>query len=231
MRGSSAPTTSQSLYLGSLSEPAARLWLKSQGLSSQRIEHSVATGHVAAELAEFFQLKPDQIKACRTAGLLHDCAKAMPLNRLLGFCRDNNIAITEADRKSPAVLHALAGPTLAALHWPELNDYPEVLSAIRNHTTGNTAMKLVEALVYIADKIEPTLRPNDFAQQVRNLLDPRRLDSLDDAILMILNHSLRLLLDQCQPIHPISLEARNHYLQRAQRCASFSPQLLATSSP
>ncbi len=205
-------------------------WLKEQGLSERRIQHSLGTARVAGELAQLFQLKPEQVAACQTAGLLHDCAKSLPLNKLLTFCRDADVLIDDADRKSPAVLHAVAGPALVQSRWESLSESPEVLNAIRWHTTGRTNMGLVEEIVYIADKIEPTLRSSDFSAQVRTLLDARRLNSLDDAVLFLLNHSLRVLLDQCQPIHPLSLEARNHYLQRAQRCVTFTPELLVAAT-
>ena len=61
--------------------------------------------------------------------------------------------LTEDEKKAPAVLHAKYGAWLAETKY-HITD-PEILSAIRWHTTGRPGMTLLEEIIFTADYIEP----------------------------------------------------------------------------
>ena len=87
------------------------------------------------------------------AGLLHDCAKYMSPDELLTFCEKKKIDITDAERRSPQLLHAKAGAYLAR-HEYGIED-EDILHAITVHTTGMPGMSLLDEIIFTADYIEP----------------------------------------------------------------------------
>lgn len=192
-------------------------WLKSQ-LSERRYQHSLGVEETACDIGLRFQLKASQMEALSIAALLHDCAKCMPLNDMLHYAHQYQIPIPETEKKCPQTLHAIIGAYKAAQHWGIQRQ--EVLDAIRWHTTARSHMGLVEKIIYIADKTEPYLRDPDFSKSVFAHITSNRMESLDDAMLTILDNTVRYLLEREQWIHPATFEARNHFVQRVGRVAA-----------
>lgn len=203
-------------------------WL-ANALTDQRYQHSLSVEETAVELAYKFQLKAAQIEAVATAARLHDCAKCYSIDALLEYADTHDVGLTESDKKCPQSLHAIIGAHMAEHQWAITN--PHILAAIRWHTTGRANMGLVEKLVYIADKIEPVLRDPVYSQPVVAVLDPRRLDSLDEAMLVIMDSTVRGLLAREQWIHPATFDARNHFIQRVGRLPHSPRQRVGVTSP
>ena len=66
------------------------------------------------------------------------------------------LVIAEADRAAPVVLH---GPTAAAVLRERFAIHDEeVLTAVRDHTLGNTHMPMIAKIILLADKFEPSKR-------------------------------------------------------------------------
>lgn len=119
-------------------------------LSIGRFEHTLGVSYTAAALAMRYACDLDK---AQLAGLLHDCAKQYDNETLIKKCEKFKLPITETERKNPSLLHAKLGAYMAEVKY-DVTD-PEVLSAIRFHTTGKPEMTLLEKIVYIADYIEP----------------------------------------------------------------------------
>lgn len=119
-------------------------------LSIGRFEHTMGVAYTSGALAMRYGC--DMEKAM-LAGLLHDCAKQYDNDTLIKKCEKFKLPIEEIERKNPSLLHAKLGAYLAEAKY-DVND-PEVLSAIRFHTTGRPDMTLMEKIVYVADYIEP----------------------------------------------------------------------------
>lgn len=120
-----------------------------KNLSEELYYHCLGVGETAAKLA--ISLGYSESKA-RLAGLLHDCAREWPHQKLLEFVRQYGIETDEFLLRYPVLLHAPAGAA-QAYAWG-ISD-SEILAAIRNHTLGCPGMALPEQIVYVADKIEP----------------------------------------------------------------------------
>ncbi len=116
-------------------------------LKEERFLHSLRVRDMAEKMAEIFGA--DKEKA-RLAGLLHDNAKNMdnPLER----CRDLEVELDEYELKNPALIHAKLGEKTAMCEFG-ITD-PEILSAIRNHTVGNSKMGLLDKIIFVADLAE-----------------------------------------------------------------------------
>lgn len=201
---------------------AATAWLKEQ-LTERRFQHSLSTAKKAVELAEGLGCSANQVKLCQVAALLHDCAKNTPENTLITYCRQRGIETTADDRRAPQTLHAIAGAQVIREQFNITS--PELLDAIRWHTTGRAHMRLVEKIVYIADKTEPVLRDPHLAEQALSFLKFGRIETLDVVMLVLLNHTMDFLMRRGQFVHPETMNARNEMLKRVGRLAIPLEQL------
>ena len=134
----------------------------SKELKPDRFEHTLGVAYTAANLA--FVYSADIDKAL-IAGMLHDCAKCMSYEEQLKLCEKNNVEVTEIERKNHSLIHAKAGMVLARTKYDVYD--PDILNAIRYHTTGREDMSLLEKIIYIADFIEPNRKKLDGMEEIR----------------------------------------------------------------
>ena len=125
----------------------------------------------------------DEEKAA-LAGLLHDCAKCMPLSQMTKAAK--NEKLDPVMKESKALMHAVAGAHVAQDVY-DVHD-PEVLGAIRWHTTGHANMTKLEKIVYLADMIEPNRKPYPGLEALRKLCMTDLDEAMHMALLMSLDH-------------------------------------------
>ena len=119
-------------------------------LTKNRYEHTIGVAYTAASMAMCFGTNVDE---ALIAGLLHDCAKCIDDEEKIRLCEKYGIVVSEYEKTHPYLLHAKLGAVL-----PEKKNYqknPDILNAIRFHTTGTEDMTMLEKIIYIADYIEP----------------------------------------------------------------------------
>ncbi len=175
--------------------PEARTWLAQLfvALKRKRYAHTLAVAETARLLAKQHGL--DERKA-ETAGLLHDCAKSMPVSEMQALCLTHEASAYEDAMASVSVLHAIAGMYVAQRDYG-IRD-PEVLEAIRCHTTGLPGMGPLAMAVALADSIEPLREPYPMLEEVRALAR----ESLEKALLLSLEGTVRHVKKKGFPVHP-----------------------------
>lgn len=151
---------------------------------AKRFAHTLGVEFTAAALAMRYQA---DVADAQIAGLLHDCAKCLTDEKRVSICEKHQISMTDIERRNPFLLHAKVGEYLAREKYGITN--PDILNAIRFHTTGRENMSLLERIVFVADYIEPGRR------QAPNLSEIRQLafTDLDAAMLKILEDTLSYL--------------------------------------
>ena len=149
-----------------------------------RYEHSLSVSYTCMALAMRYGY---DIGRAEMAGLLHDCAKRYGDSELIVKCQKHGIKLTEGEKKAPAVIHATYGAWMAE-HKFGIQD-PEILSAIRCHTTGKPRMGMLDKILYIADYIEPGRKQNQDLSLIRRLA----YQDLDSAMEKILADTLTYL--------------------------------------
>lgn len=173
--------------------------LVQQRLSPKRFRHSVNVMERAVYLARILGADPG---LAELAGLLHDVEKNTEPKLLLQKLRNSDILFSDADALLPQLWHAPAG-MLFVRDRLGIRD-PDVLNAIRYHTTGRKDMSPLEKTVYLADL---TSADRDFSdvELVRKMseTDP------DGAIVYSLQFILGEMLTQGKILHPDSLECYN----------------------
>ncbi len=120
-------------------------------LSEKRFLHSIRVARTAVRLARIHGLHGIDQKRSWLAGLLHDYAREMPLDKALNIARSHGIL--EDERCGVTLLHAPLGAVLIKEELGIEDD--SILCAVARHTTGCRGMTLLDKVVYLADFIEP----------------------------------------------------------------------------
>ncbi|MBQ8556588.1 MAG: nicotinate-nucleotide adenylyltransferase [Clostridia bacterium] len=162
-------------------------------LTQKRFSHTLAVAHKARELALRHHLDADKAEI---AGLLHDCAKCMPLKDMQSLCRGHRLTADETILESGALMHSIAGAFRAETEYG-VSD-PEVIEAILCHTTGRPGMSRLAMAVALADSIEPTRAPYPLLEEVRTLADI----SLEKALLLSMEGTTRYVRKKGYYVHP-----------------------------
>ncbi len=171
-------------------------------LPPMRYEHSLGVAYTAMALAMRYEYDLDRAEV---AGLLHDCAKYYTDGEIIKKCRKHEIPLSEAELQAPAVLHAKYGAWLAE-HRYGVSD-PEILSAIRWHTTGKAEMSLLDKIIYIADYIEPRRDKAPDLPRMRKLA----FEDLDQTMFEILDGTLQYLRQKGGNVDPMTNEAYDYF--------------------
>lgn len=153
-----------------------------KNLSEKRLLHSLLVSWTARRLARQHGVDED---TAATAALLHDCAKCMPLSSMRQIAKDHRLLIDKITIQNGNLLHGPVGAVVAERDYG-ITD-PNVLAAIRCHTTGKVGMLPLDMIVFLSDKIEPSRRSYPALEEVRRLAG----ESLPAAM----SHSLRSTLD------------------------------------
>ncbi len=196
-------------------------------LSAARFGHTLGVERAAVWAGE--RLCPDDVPMLRAAALLHDVTKEYSFEKQLKICGDFGIILREDEKNSPQILHAITAAAIIPSEYPEF-DIPELVGAVRWHTTGRAGMTLPEKIIFLADYIEDG-RKYDSCRALResfmrelsevceadasvaaapeNTASPtaRRLACLDRAVLAELRGTLRSLAERSLPVNADTLRA------------------------
>ena len=188
-----------------LAEPKAveiEKYLKSK-LTPERYTHVLSVRELALDLAKKYGADLRQVNL---AVLLHDCAKWMRTSEQYETAANHGIQLDEIEHHNPSLLHALIGVEFAVSHFDV--DNPEILNAIRIHTTGSGKMTLIDKILYVADFAEPK-RNHAEAHSVRELA----YQDLNKAVFEVSRYKIEHLLAKGVLIHPHTIDAYNSALQ------------------
>ena len=186
----------------------------SEGMSEKRFRHTAAVEKMAARLGELYA--PDKIDILRAAALLHDITKEYSSEKQLQICREFGIIISKQDILTPKTFHAKTAAALIPTRYPEFAD-PEVISAVRWHTTGRADMSLLEKIVYLADYIDEsrkfddcvTLRHMFWDACPEKMTEDERNIHLTKTLIVSFDMTLAGLIKECAPISDDTFKARN----------------------
>ena len=175
---------------------AAKKLVKSR-LSEKRWTHTKNVKKMAVKLAKRWGADPEK---AAMAAILHDSAKEMPKQELLQIFADNAIMAESAPQRPSPVWHGIAAAILAETQWG-ITD-PEILSAIRCHTTGKPDMSKLDKILYLADM---TSAERDWpgVEELRAL----EMEDLDRALCDALKRSIDFVEEKNGTLDPESVAA------------------------
>lgn len=175
-------------------------WLKNN-LNEKRYIHTLGTADCAKELAKQFKLNQDK---AYLAGLLHDCAKCFPNEKLLDIIH-KHLDVEECEMLNYKTLHAPVSAYIAETEF-KITD-KEILSAIRWHTLGKLDMTDFEKIVFIADKIEPNTRDEEYSAKIKDLLSEE--NGLNKALLKCYKETIKSLVKRDLKICLLTIKIYN----------------------
>lgn len=179
-------------------------------MSEYRYVHTVNVAARAAELAGIYG--ENEYKAYR-AGLLHDICKDVPKPELLALIEryEPDFAKRAPEwYESPALWHSRAGALYAEHELKECD--PDILNAVRFHTSGRTGMSRLEEIIYLAD-LTSAERDYPDVEVVRKLSER----DIGEAMLYSLKYIIGDLVSKGAPLTPETAGAYNQYAQAAKR--------------
>lgn len=154
-------------------------------LNDHRFKHTLGVMETAEKLAEVYGADKDK---ARLAGLLHDCAKNIPADEAMKYCRENRVFLKDICAYEPSLIHAYLGAHLARVEYGVEDE--EIIAAIYYHTTGEDDMELLTKIIYVADTIEPN-RTQVGVDTLRELafkdLDATLIKCIDATVRHIIN--------------------------------------------
>ena len=177
-------------------------YIKSK-LTPERYTHVLSVRDLALDLAKRYGA---DLRKVNLAVLLHDCAKWMRTSEQYEAAASHEIQLDEVERHNPSLLHALIGVEFAVSQFGV--DNPEILNAIRIHTTGSGKMTLIDKILYVADFAEPK-RDHPEAHSVRELA----YQDLNKAVFEVSRYKIEHLLAKGVLIHPYTIDAYNSALR------------------
>lgn len=177
----------------------------SNKLSKKRFIHTLGVVNSAMYLAKKYGAN---IEDAHLAALLHDCAKEIPLLEMRDLVAD--LPCDQDMLHSGALLHGLAGMVLANTQYGVTN--PDILEAIRVHTTGKENMSKLDKIIFLADYIEPN-RKFPGVNDIRLAAE----QSLDAGVLCGFDMTIRHLIDSGDLIYPLTILSRNDLLRHMKK--------------
>ncbi|MFY4774852.1 bis(5'-nucleosyl)-tetraphosphatase (symmetrical) YqeK [Metabacillus sp. RGM 3146] len=179
-------------------ERSKALEIVKEHLTEHRYKHTVGVMETAIKLSDKYG---GDTKKAETAAIFHDYAKFRPKEEMIEI-------IKEQDMKKDLLLyngelwHAPAGAYLVQKE-AGIND-PEILDAIRYHTSGRKGMSLLDKIIFVADYIEPG-RHFPGVEEARKLAEK----NLDEALILALKNTIVFLLKKNQAVYPDTIETYN----------------------
>ena len=171
-------------------------------------DHVHRTRQLAGEMAKAHGL---DVERTDLASAAHDIARATKAEILLQEARRFGMPVHPVEEGLLVLLH---GPVAAQWLEHEIGIHdPEILEAVRFHSTATTRLGPIAKVVFLADKVEPEkIRRRPQLERIRDLT----WESLDKALVEFINLELSSFIERGGLIHPAMIEARNELLVAGQ---------------
>ena len=176
-------------------------------MGEKRYIHSVNVAEQAVHLAKKYGA---DVEKAEIAGILHDITKETPEKEQLQIIEKAGIILSETEKSAPKLWHSISG---AGYIKTELGiDDPDILNAVRYHTTGRAGMSLLEKVIFIADF---TGKERDYngADKMKQLAE----ESLEKAMDMGLSFSIVDLVQRGLTVAVQTVEAYNEIKMQKER--------------
>ncbi|HHW02000.1 MAG TPA: HD domain-containing protein [Thermoanaerobacterales bacterium] len=171
-------------------------------MKESRFKHSLGVMETSVILARLYGA---DVKKAEIAGLIHDCARDIPVQTQLKMAENFGILLDDIERLEPALIHGPLGAAIARKDYGIEDE--EILNAVKLHTTGNENMTLLEKIIFLSDYIEPgRCFPGVEDLRVKAFKD------LDEAMICAYDSTIRYVTEKGCFLHPRTVWARNSIL-------------------
>lgn len=170
-------------------------------LSEKRYRHTLGVIETSVLLAARYGAN---LRKAYLAALLHDYAKEFEEDKKRELCREFALPV---DSVQDGFINLMHGPLSAEFTRRKFGiDDPEILDAIRFHTTGRAKMSLLERIIKIADNIEPNRKDYPGLDDIRRLSEAD-LPDLRKSTAKAIRRDIEYTEGMGRVIHPLGREA------------------------
>ncbi|MGN1113632.1 MAG: bis(5'-nucleosyl)-tetraphosphatase (symmetrical) YqeK [Oscillospiraceae bacterium] len=173
-----------------------------ENLSKKRYTHCLNVADAAVSLAKKYGADCDK---AYIAGLLHDTAKEMPVEKQLELVKNSKLDVCEIETKTVPLYHAVAGAEVIQTLF-DIHD-KEIIDAVRYHTVACKNMSKLSQIIYLADLISADRSYKD-VKKMRKYCD----QSLEKGMLEALIFSISNSLEKGNTIPVSTLESYNDFV-------------------
>ncbi len=153
-------------------------------LTEKRKQHCYYVSEWAGKIAGYDGYS---VEKAILAGLLHDVAKQIPVEKLLEMALTNGLIVTTAERNNPHSLHGRVGAVIAEKEFGVTDK--EILAAIAYHS-GRPGMGRLEKIVFLSDYMQKLFSWGvDISPIVKD-------NGLDAAIMKVMHHVIKYCVDK-----------------------------------
>ncbi|MBE5786388.1 MAG: nicotinate (nicotinamide) nucleotide adenylyltransferase [Clostridiales bacterium] len=133
-------------------------------MNPRRFKHTLGVRKEAVRLAALHGLP---VQKAALAGLLHDCAKGMPVPVMAQIAEQYHLIKDKQMLSSGAMMHGPVGAHVARHRFGVRDE--DVLQAIRHHTIGRPGMSELELCIFVADATEENREDYCGLEEIRRL--------------------------------------------------------------
>lgn len=171
-----------------------------ENLKESRLKHTYGVAEIAVELSELYG---SSVEKAEIAALCHDIFKNISIeaaNELVKKYELNESVYLDNLNLSHSKLAEIAARERFGI------DDRDILNAISYHTTGRFGMSTLEKIIFVADGIEYS-RNYPGIDEIRK----KAFENLDEACLMLLEHTRDYLVSQGVSCHEDSLKGIEYF--------------------
>lgn len=169
-------------------------------MDEKRFKHCIGVSETSRKLAKLNDYDEDK---AALAGFVHDYAKQVAPERFIEVIKKKGFD-QDLLNYNRAIWHGIVGTYFIEKDL-KITD-PEILTAVRRHTTADVEMTTLDKIVFVADFIEPG-RSFPGVEEARKVA----FADLDAGVGYELAHTLDFLVNNRQKIYPKTLEAYNQW--------------------
>lgn len=122
-----------------------------QNMHDSRFVHTLSVEREVERMGLIYL--PECVSELRAAAILHDLTKGYRADEQIALCESLGIPVDASARQAPEVLHGLSAAKIIEKDLP-LFATPNILEAIRVHTTAGVGMSVFSLILFVADFIE-----------------------------------------------------------------------------
>lgn len=178
-----------------------KLLLKNK-LSDYRYLHCLNVSNEASILARKYGA---DVEKAKVAGLLHDITKELSDNEQLKIIYDGGIILTEVEKNSPKLWHAISGMVYLRDNLG-IND-ADILNAVRYHTTARKHMSVLEKVIFLADFTSADRKYEDV-----DVIREKSKNSLEDGMMYGLKFTINRIVSCEGLLCPDAIDAYNEII-------------------
>ena len=129
------------------------------------------------------------------ASVLHDYGKIFEYEKLVKIAEEEKLGLSGFEIGCSSIIHSFVAPFLISRDFGI--DDEIIFRAVRSHTIGSPDMNIIDRILYIADKVEPS-RNYINSMQLRKL----SLEDIDLGLLEVYKSNIIYIINKNNTLHP-----------------------------